>query len=186
MIISVTGQLGAGKTTVAKKLAEELDLTFYNNGSIFRDLAKKRGMNLVEYLKYGETHPEVDTEIDDYQKNLGETHDNFIIDSRLGWHFIPQSLKIFFTVDPAIGAQRIFKELQTDQSRNEDNGLDSAEKVLESNKKRMATDTKRYEALYGIDPFNPIHFDIAIDTTELNSDKVFDETINQFRPYLKM
>lgn len=179
MILSISGQLGAGKTTAAKTIAQELGLAFYNNGSMFRELAKKRNMTLVEYLLYGETHPEVDTEIDEYQKNLGRTEDNFIIDSRLGWHFIPQSLKLFFTVDPHVGAQRIFDELQKDNSRNEDKQLDTVEAVLESNQRRMTTDTLRYQKLYDINPFDPGHFDIVIDTTTLNREQVVTEALKR-------
>lgn len=53
----------------------------------------KRGMTLAEYNKLGETDPSTDIEVDEYQKKLGETEDNFIIEGRTSWHFIPHSLK---------------------------------------------------------------------------------------------
>ena len=72
MIITITGEPGSGKSTIGKRLAKELGYGHYYIGQIRRDAAKKKGMTLAEYNKYGEAHPETDIEVDDYQKNLGK------------------------------------------------------------------------------------------------------------------
>ncbi|MGB0757526.1 MAG: (d)CMP kinase [Patescibacteria group bacterium] len=184
MIITASGLPGAGKSTITGRLADELGYEFYNMGRLFRDVAKKRNMTLVEYLEYGEQHPEVDTEMDDYQKELGETKDNFIIDSRMGWYFIPQSIKVFFSVEPRVGAERIFQDLQKSNDRNEGTDHETVEDVIKTQERRMNTDSKRYLELYDINPFDHAHHDIVVDTTDKTPDEVFQETLKKLQPFL--
>ncbi|MFA6106637.1 MAG: cytidylate kinase family protein [Patescibacteria group bacterium] len=175
MIISFNGLPGSGKSTISKKLAERLGWPLYNIGAIRRQKAGERGMTLAEYNKLGETDPSTDTEVDEYQKKLGRTSDNFVIDGRQSWNFIPHSLKIFLTVDEKTGAERIFNELKKSDHRNEDRGLDSLDDLIASQRKRMESDRLRYEKYYQIDVFNPSHYDFVLDTTSLSPDEVFDK-----------
>ncbi|MEI6587962.1 MAG: AAA family ATPase, partial [Candidatus Moraniibacteriota bacterium] len=145
MIITITGEPGSGKSTIGKKLAQELGYDHYYIGQIRRDAAKERGMTLAEYNKYGETHPETDIEVDNYQKNLGKEKNNFVIEGRTSWFLIPHSTKIYIAVDPEEGAKRVFKELQVDNNRNEDNGLLTLTDVLRSHREREASDMLRYQ-----------------------------------------
>ena len=108
MIISLSGAEGAGKSTIAKMLAAKLGWPRYYMGRIWREKAQEKGLTLVEYQKMGETDPSIDREIDEYQKKLGETLDNFVIEGRTSWYFIPHSFKIFLDVSPEEGAKRIF------------------------------------------------------------------------------
>ena len=64
-----------------------------------REIAAKRGITLLELSKLAETDRSIDKELDNYQIQLGKDEDNFIIDARLGWHFIPDSIKIFLDVN---------------------------------------------------------------------------------------
>ncbi len=177
MIITINGLPGSGKTTIAKRIADSLGYEHYYMGKIRREAAKKRGMTLAEYNTWGETDPTTDTEVDDYVKTLGSTKDNFVIESRTAWYLIPQSIKIFITVDPLIGATRVFKELQTSSHRNEDSELKNIQSVLISHQKRMASDRLRYQKYYGIDYSALNNFDFVIDTSELSPDEVFHQTM---------
>ena len=167
MIITITGDPGSGKSTIGKKLESDLGYKRYYMGQIRRDAAKAKGMTLEEYNVYGETHPETDVEVDDYQKNLGETEDNFIIEGRTSWFLIPQSIKIYVKVDPLEGARRIFSDLSTNTARNEGSNLHSVEDVLTSNIKRAQSDDVRYKKYYNKDCFDLANYDLVIDTTHL-------------------
>ena len=59
MIITLNGDEGSGKTTIAKKIAEAVGYQRITTGEIFREMSKKRGLSLVEYLKLGETDPTI-------------------------------------------------------------------------------------------------------------------------------
>ena len=176
MIITITGEPGSGKSTVGKKLGEKLNYKHYYIGQIRRDAAKKKGMTLAEYNKYGELHPETDTEVDNYQRALGKKEDDFIIEGRTSWFLIPRSIKLYFKVDPREGARRVFNEIQGDSMRNEDNDLRSVGNVMKSHEKRMTSDKLRYQKYYQKDCYDEKNFDFVIDTTCLTPQEVFERT----------
>lgn len=174
MIISVGGYMGSGKSTIAKMLAEKLGWPRYYIGGIRRQKAKERGLTLAEYNKLGETDPSTDFEVDEYQKKLGETEDNFVIEGRTSWHFIPHSLKIYLNVEARIGAERIFADLQKSADRNETSKFDTLEQVLTNVLERERSDRLRYRKFYNFDVYDPTNYDFVLDTSRLTKEEVFD------------
>ena len=177
MIITLNGDEGSGKSTAGKRIAEKIGYNLYYTGQIFRDLAKKRNLTLVEYLKLGETDPRIDKEVDDYVIALSKKEDNFIIDSRMAWHFIPNSLKIYLTVDQKVGAKRIYLSLQEENNRNEIKDEITLEKVIDKIKERRETDNKRYQMYYGVDIHDPKNYDFVINTTDLDRKQSFKKIV---------
>ncbi|MFA5872020.1 MAG: AAA family ATPase [Parcubacteria group bacterium] len=182
MIISFNGDEGSGKSTIALRAAEALGYPRYYMGQIFRDMAKKRGLTLVEYIRLAETDPSVDKEVDDYLIKLSKEQNDFVIESRTAWHLVPASLKIYLAVDETEGAKRIFKQIQEESdaksSRNEDREIDTLESVLESNRKRKEIDDLRYKKYYGIDIRRPENYDLVLDTTKLTREEVFSQIMD--------
>ncbi len=185
MIISISGAQGSGKSTIAKKLASKLNWPHYYMGYLRRQAALKRNMTLAEYNTLGERDPKTDTEVDMYQKELGEKEDNFIIEGRTSWYFIPHSFKIYVDVKTEIGAKRIWQHLQKDNKRNEDNNLNSLNDVIDSVDRRQKSDTKRYLKYYNIDVHNKNHYDFIIDTSDLSIDEVFSQIYNRVKKEIK-
>lgn len=173
MIISIGGYMGSGKSTIAKMLAAKLGWPRYYIGGIRREKARLKGLTLAEYNKLGETDPATDKEVDEYQKKLGEKEDNFVIEGRTSWYFIPRSLKIYLDVDEKIGAERIYNDLKNSDKRNEAAKIKSAADVLKSIKEREQSDTARYQKYYNIDAYDHNNYDYVIDTTDLSKDEVF-------------
>jgi len=112
MIISIAGAIGSGKSTIGKILSDKMGWPRYNMGDVWRETARQKGMTLAELQKLSETDFKVDKEVDGYVKKLGATKDNFIIEGRLAWLFIPHSLKIYLDVSEDEAARRIFSELE--------------------------------------------------------------------------
>lgn len=173
MIISFNGDEGSGKSTVAKSVSTELNYPRYYMGQIFRDMAAKRNLTLVEYVKLGETDSSVDKDVDDYLIDLSQKESDFVIESRTAWHFIPQSLKIYLRVDEVEGAKRVFNELQNKNQRNEIAGDFSLEDILKKIQERRATDDARYMKYYGINIRDEKNYDLVLDTTNLSKEEVF-------------
>jgi len=171
----MSGAAGSGKSTAAQKLAKKLNWPRYYIGKIRREMAKKQGLTLAEYNRLGEKDPITDSKVDKYQKKLGKTKDNFIIEGRTSWYFIPHSLKIYLSVDKQEGAKRIFKELKKENSRNEDKNLKTVANVLKSQHEREKSDKKRYRKYYQIDVYDKKNYDFVLDTTNLNKKQVFTE-----------
>ena len=184
MIISLSGAAGSGKSTVAQMLAEKLGWPRYYMGGLRREAAKKRGMTLAEYNKLGEVDVSTDKEVDEYQRELGEKEDNFVIEGRTSWYFIPHSLKIYLDVSAEEGAKRIFGSLQKENNRNEGNNLATLDDVLASTSERAACDKRRYEQYYNIDVCNRDNYDFYLDTTKLAPEEVFNKVFERVREML--
>ncbi len=174
MIISFTGEEGSGKSTVATLVSAKLVYKRYYMGQIFRDMAKEKNLDLPEFRKLCDNDPSFDKKLDDFIIELAEKEDNFVIESRTAWHFIPKSLKVFLKVDPTVAAKRIFKALSEEHNReNEDSMLNSEENIQKSILKRRKEDRKRYFDMYGIDQNDEKNYDFVLDTTNLSREEVF-------------
>ncbi len=173
MIISITGLPGSGKTTVRNALAEQLGFKRYSMGDVFGKLALKHNMTIGEFNSFAIGKPEIDHEVDNYQTEIAAQEDNFIIDGRLSWHFIPQSFKVFLDVDLAEAAKRIFAAKQADPtSRQDEPNYASASEVEAAIRSRLEVDSTRYQGLYGVDYLNRSNYDLVIDTTKIPANEV--------------
>lgn len=173
MIITISGRPGSGKSTVAKEAAKKLHLKHYSMGDFQREIAKKRGISMAELSRVEEKDRSIDEEVDRRQKELGKKEDNFVIDSRLGFHFIPNSIKIFLDVDFDVGAERIFS-----QKRREEKfaTLEDAKKEI---KRRVDSERKRYREYYGVDHYDMKNYDFVVDTTKRDVEGVVKEIIKK-------
>lgn len=178
LIISLNGQEGSGKSTIATMIAERLNIPRFYIGQIFRDMAKEKGMTMSEFRKACDQDLSIDRKLDDFVVSLPEKHKSFIIESRTAWHFIPQSLKIYLQVDSETAAERIYKGLAEKNNRgNEDANLDSVENIKQSILRRRAEDSERYFSFYGIRQDDEKNYDLIINTTNLTIDEVFEKAI---------
>ncbi|MFA6072673.1 MAG: cytidylate kinase family protein [Candidatus Woesearchaeota archaeon] len=173
MKITISGTLGSGKSTVGKLLAKELNYNYYYTGGITRNMAEKKGMTLLEFTKLRETHPEINLEIDEYQRKIGEKENNFVIDGHLGFHFVPDSIKIFLKCDLQTATTRILKSLKEGNKQRITEGLETNhDKIINSLEQRHATEVKQYVELYNVDIDDESNFDIVIDTSNISPEEI--------------
>jgi len=180
MIISLSGKPGSGKSTVAKKLSADLGFERHYIGGMRREMARQKGMTLTEYNKWGEEDGnDADSEFEQFVEDLGKTKDNFIIESRTAFNFIPHSIKIFIDVEPEEGAKRIWKAIEEDSqpNRNEDKNLKSEEDVLTSIHERLRSDDARYKSFYNIDIFDKNNYDLYLDVTDMTPEQEYNEVL---------
>jgi CMP/dCMP kinase len=168
MIIAIAGVPGSGKTSVSHIIADHFGWPCYSIGELRGKMAQERGITLDELNALGENESFTDKEVDDYQKRLGETNDNFIIEGRLTWHFIPHAFKILLTCDTHEAASRIFTARKDPNEKRDDEVMyDCIEQTEDIIKERMASDARRYQKYYGINYLDPSHYDLVVDTTAL-------------------
>jgi cytidylate kinase len=182
MILTIQGPAGSGKGTVAKILSERLGYKKYSAGDYRRLMAKKIGMTLEEFNKLGEKESFTDEEADEWMRQLGLQEDNFVMDGRLGFHFIPNSVKIYLDVNDDVSAERIFEDNKNNPERINQTRADNVEEQKRISMERDASDIIRYRKWYGIEDFTDRrHYDIVIDTSDLTIEQVIDKIID----YLK-
>ncbi len=172
MIIAVSGRAGAGKSTLAKALAKELRLKRYSSGDLQRQIAKEKGLSLLDLNILEEKSDELDKLVDQKTAELGVKEDNFVIDGRLTFHFIPKAtLKVFLTADIEERARRIFGD------KREGDSYKSMLETVKSIRKREASEKLRYKKYYGLDYTNPRNFDLIIDTTSAAPDSTVKQVL---------
>ena len=159
MIVTLGGRAGAGKTSVGKALADRLGYDFCSMGDIRRKYAISHGMTIAELNRQAESDPASDRLVDDYQKKMAKTEDNFVIDSRLGFYFIPKSVKVFLLAEDYVRAKRTFEKSRPEERPA---NIEDALKLLDE---REDSDALRYHRLYGVHPFDLKRFDIWVDTS---------------------
>lgn len=184
MIITISGTPGSGKSTVAKILAKQLKAERIYVGGIRRDLAKEKGMTLIELNEYAKTHQETDVDVDKkaahYARELEKKGKLVIVEGRTQFYFLPESIKVFIKVSVEEGARRIWKDLQqqeTKQARNEGEigSLDETKKRITD---REEEDAARYKKYYGVDHRVEKQYDLVVDTTKLNPEETADKVLD--------
>lgn len=175
MIITISGNAGSGKSTAADILAEKLNMKKYSVGNYRREMAKKLGLNLEQFNELGEKQDFTDKKADEWQIQLGKNEDNFIIEGRLSYHFIPHSIKIFLDASEEEAARRIRIENRLEEK------VETDEQALLLLKKRKASDIKRYVKYYGINPYDISQYDLVIDTSHIKKE----ETIKKILDFLE-
>jgi cytidylate kinase len=169
MIVTISGLPGSGKSTIGRMLAERLGYRFYSIGDLRGKWAVERGITINDLNELGERHDWTDIKADEYQQALGEREDDFVIDGRLSFHFIPNSFKVFLSVKMSEGARRIIKDKRPDERSG---SLSELKKSLEL---RVKSDDKRYRHLYGIDFRDRRNYDLVIDTTGIKPGEVVEK-----------
>jgi len=180
MIITISGSPGSGKSTVADYVAKKLGMKRYSMGDFQREIARDKNESLAGIAEKSEQDDSIDNRIDQRQKKLGETEDNFIVDSRIGFYFIPHSIKIFLDVDTEVGAKRIYEQ------KREDEKFSTIEKTKDEMKRRVDSEKKRYKEYYNVDHYDMKNYDIVIDTTEMNVAEAGEEVIKQVKEHHKI
>lgn len=176
MIITITGTEGSGKTTLSRQLAEKLNLPYIYVGGIRRKMAEEKGMTLAEFNKHGETDPSTDVDVDNRVVEEVSKLDSAIIEGRTMFHFFPNSIKIFLTVDVDEAAKRIYND-HSHSRKNEAQNFSGIEDVKRNILDRKRTDDFRYKKYYGIDAYNPSNFDYVLDTTNLLPEQTMEKVL---------
>lgn len=180
--ITVSGDIGSGKSTFAKRLAETLEIERIYAGQIMREEAKRRNMTLQDFNELLVVDDEVDRRVDELQLDKSKEIDRGIFEGRVAWHFNKKpDAKVFLSVRPEVGAERVYGD--KDNSLREK--YDSLEEVVALNKKRKANEETRYNKYYGISAYNPDNFDIIVDTSDLTRDEVFEQTVIKIAEHVK-
>lgn len=179
-IISIAGELASGKGVISTIMAERLNYGIYRNGEYFRKLAKEHNMDVTNFNIYVKEHPEIDFEIERSASEYAKTHEKFIIDARLGWYAVPESFKVYLTVDIDEAARRAFN----DEKRKQTEKFETLEEQKQDLIKRYQLENERYWKIYKVRKEELSNYDFILDTTKGNPEKLAKEIINAYQRWL--
>ena len=178
-IITIAGDLASGKSRITDLLQKNLNYGIYRNGEYVRKLAKEKGLDITKFNEYLKNHPEIDEQIEKSAAEYAKTHDNLIVDARLGWYSIPDSFKIYLKVDIDIAAQRAFN----DEKRKETEKFETIEEQKADMIKRTKSDLQRYLDLYKVRRDDMNNYDLVINTGKVGIDNAVATIIDYVRKY---
>lgn len=181
-IITIAGRPGSGKSTTAKDVAERLGYHHFSSGDLFRALAKERGIDVLQANLSAEENAEIDHLVDGRLQEIGAKDDEQVIDSRTAWHWMPDSFKVFLDLDLQVAARRILSSMDDVRLASEHIHRDPMEyaSILQ---KRLDSETRRYKALYGIDPYDMSNYDLVVDTEANNIEQVVELILDGFQQW---
>lgn len=184
-IITIAGRPGSGKSTTAKAVATQLGFMHFSSGDLFRALSKEQGIDVLQANLAAEEEeeiPKIDHLVDEKLRQIGKTKDEMVIDSRMAWHWMPESFKVFLDLDLETAAERILNTMTQERIEAEhipDEPVEYA-KVLQ---KRLDSEARRYKKIYFANPYDTANYDLVINTATHNIEQVIGLIISDFKSF---
>ena len=163
MFLTVSGPPGSGKSTTAAGLADALDYEHVSGGDIFRRVAAERGLSALELNKLAEKEGEIDRELDRRQRELAETRDDVVLESRLAGWMAAEHADLRIWLDAP---------LDTRVTRIADREDKSVGDAREETVTRADSEALRYQEYYGIDITDLSIYDLVVNTARWSAEGV--------------
>ena len=173
IVICISGMTGSGKSTVAKRLADNYGLDYFSGGNALKILAKEEGYDSdvrgwwetaegLIFLKQRMGDPAFDQRIDEKLLELaGEG--NVVLDSWTMPWLLNEGFKVWLDASPQVRAKRVVTRDSI-----------SGEEALKALTKKDERTRQIYKSLYGFDLGHDLTpFNLVLATDELDPDDVF-------------
>lgn len=169
MNITLAGALGSGKSSVGRLLAARLGIEFISTGQIFRKIGEVSDMEVLQTNLAAENNSDIDAQVDSFIMARAEEDRPFVMDSRMAWHFVPNSLRVYLDVSEETAASRVYG----DRSRSSEEYKSISEAKMKLVERRQSEIT-RYRRLYNVDIDNRENYDVVILTDSLAPGQIAD------------
>ena len=175
MILAISGLHGTGKSTIGRKLAETLNLTYFSAGDAFRGLAQIKGMTLEEFSKYVEENEKIDKKLDEKIIEVAK-RGNTLAESQLSAYLLKDiaDYKILLTCPLEVRVKRMANRDGT-----------SYEDALKETEFREKSELERFRLLYNIDLSDKKKqqeiYNLIVDTKDLTVEETVEKILKEIR-----
>jgi cytidylate kinase len=176
MHITITGNLGSGKSTICGYLRSKYGITIYSTGEVHREIARRMSKSTLETNMLMKNDHSYDHLIDDEVVRISQERilDDIIFDSRMAWHFVKKSYKVFLLVNINIAAERVLND-----SRGSEEKYSTIDEAKTQLKARAGVEHDRFLNIYGIDYLNLSNYDLVLDASfsghEMIAELIYEE-----------
>jgi len=172
MRISISGPPGSGKTTVATLVSKSLKLKLILTGQVFREQARKAGVDVHKYNIMAEKDKSIDEKLDAEILRLARKSGDVLVEGRLAGHILHgnkvPAFKVFITAPAHIRAKRIAKRESSKWERE-----------MEKLSSRELSEKRRYRDFYGIDVEDMSIYDLVIDSADITAEEAARAVIDE-------
>ena len=178
--LSINGSLGSGKTTVGRMIAARQDLEYFSTGLVQRQIAQGMGLSTLELNHIAETDRSIDERIDSIFKSLA-SKDGVFVDSRMAWHFLPDSFRVRLIVSPEEAADRVLRDTDRDAEKYATSLV-----AIRDIEARTISEMRRFQNTYRVDVTDLANYDFVIDSEFLTPDTVVELVSAAFSFWINM
>ena len=186
IVICISGLAATGKSTLAKRLAESLNLRYVSGGDGLKMLAVERGYRPggrewwetedgMRFLEERMRNPEFDKLVDQKLIELAKAGDVVIDSWVLPWLY-RDGFNIWLKAKTEVRAERM--------ARRSGISVEEARRLLE---KRDSESIELYKKLYGIEvgrDFEPFH--LVLDTSDLDESAVYRIVLQAVKEFFRL
>ncbi len=174
VVVTLSGLHGAGKSTYAKELAEEFGLRYVSAGDLFRNIARERGLTIMELTDLATKDSSIDRRMDDITRREAE-NGSVVLDGQLaGWMAGElANIKVYLKASLNVRVARL--------ASRDGVPLEEARRELLH---REAVERERYKSMYGIDVGDTSIYEVILDTSFLGSKSISRVLKTIIREYL--
>lgn len=169
--ITIFGLSGTDTRPVGKMLAESLGYTFLSSEQLFKRKADELGIEFSKFEEFCRRNPKYNLNLDRSIAEFGRNNDNFVMESRLAYHFIPDSKKVKLICSYYSRIRRV-----ADKHKMPFSIASKKTNEIESSA------AKRHRKFYGIKKLAPDNkFDLIIETTRMSTSEIVAIIIFKFK-----
>lgn len=163
MHITLTGNLGSGKSTICRLLEGKYGYEVFSTGKVIRQIADEMGISVLEMNELMSKDHKYDRMIDDRTASISRDNPekDILFDSRLAWFFVEKSFKVFLSVDIDEAARRVYADASRGEVESYRDEADAKMQLIA----RAANEDKRYEEIYGIHYFDYRNYNLVLDSS---------------------
>jgi CMP/dCMP kinase len=168
--LAINGELGSGKSSVARYLSKICNARLVSTGDVQRSIAASLNLSTLETNLRAEYDEMIDEQVDGVTRGLANSEESIIFDSRMAWQIVPTAFKVHLLVDPAVAARRLHGERS---SAVEDYA--SVEEAKKAAEERYQSERRRFLAKYQADVSLLQNYHLVIDASDASVEEIAEE-----------